>query len=157
MRFFHINKIKLLFFLFERTNPEIKSGTRMINTSISMQRSIMANLETRSTYLLESTTRNDVFLPSTNTKSIVKPFDLKFRGEKLKTIRRLILSVRPGSERLRNRRTNRDKLREGRDGKSREERAATRWEGARCEKIASRSNTPSRHCCVAAGGFDLYK
>ena len=90
----------------------------MINTSISMQRSIMANLETRSTYLLESTTRNDVFLPNTNTKRIVKPFDLKFRGEKLKTIRRLILSVRPGSERLRNRRTNRDELREGRDGKS---------------------------------------
>lgn len=90
----------------------------MINTSISMQRSIMANLETRSTYLLESTTRNDVFLPNTNTKRIVKPFDLKFRGEKLKTIRRLILSVRPDSERLRNRRTNRDELREGRDGKS---------------------------------------
>lgn len=36
----------------------------------------------------------------------------------MKTIRRLILSVRPGSERLRNRRTNRDELREGRDGKS---------------------------------------
>lgn len=32
MRFFHINKIKLLFFLFERTDSEIKSGTRVINT-----------------------------------------------------------------------------------------------------------------------------